>query len=53
MPARRPYDPCRPAEGAFLRHGIVAAFAARHRLTWIHPFPDGNGRVARIALDSI
>lgn len=33
--------------------GIVAAFAAHHRLTWIHPFPDGNGRVARIALDAM
>lgn len=32
---------------------IVAAFAAHHRLAWIHPFPDGNGRVARIALDAM
>ncbi|HEX7687048.1 MAG TPA: Fic family protein [Burkholderiaceae bacterium] len=27
---------------------IVALAAAHHRLTWIHPFPDGNGRVARL-----
>jgi Fic family protein len=27
---------------------IVAAAAAHHRLTWIHPFADGNGRVARL-----
>ena len=27
---------------------IVAAAAAHHRLTWIHPFLDGNGRVARL-----
>jgi len=27
---------------------IVAAAAAHHRLAWIHPFPDGNGRVARL-----
>jgi len=27
---------------------IVAAAASHHRLTWIHPFPDGNGRVARL-----
>jgi Fic family protein len=27
---------------------IVAAAAAHHRLLWIHPFLDGNGRVARL-----
>ncbi len=27
---------------------IVSAAAAHHRLLWIHPFPDGNGRVARL-----
>lgn len=27
---------------------IVALAAAHHRLTWIHPFLDGNGRVARL-----
>jgi Fic family protein len=27
---------------------IVAAAAAHHRLMWIHPFLDGNGRVARL-----
>ena len=27
---------------------LVAAAAAHHRLTWIHPFLDGNGRVARL-----
>jgi len=27
---------------------IVAAAAAHHRLAWIHPFADGNGRVARL-----
>src|SRR5687768_11996568 len=26
---------------------LIAAAAAHHRLTWIHPFLDGNGRVAR------
>ncbi len=31
------------------RHNsIVAAAAAHHRLLWIHPFLDGNGRVARL-----
>ena len=33
--------------------GIVASFAAHHRLAWIHPFSDGNGRVARITLDAM
>ena len=27
---------------------IVAAAAAHHRLLWMHPFLDGNGRVARL-----
>ena len=27
---------------------ILAAAAAHHRLVWIHPFIDGNGRVARL-----
>lgn len=33
--------------------GIIAAMAAHHRIAWIHPFPDGNGRVARILLDAM
>ncbi|MGH8225199.1 MAG: Fic family protein, partial [Gammaproteobacteria bacterium] len=28
---------------------ILSAAAAHHRLVWIHPFLDGNGRVARLA----
>jgi len=27
---------------------LIAAAAAHHRLTWIHPFGDGNGRIARM-----
>lgn len=27
---------------------ILAAMAAHHRLAWIHPFGDGNGRVTRL-----
>lgn len=27
---------------------ILASAAAHHRLAWIHPFVDGNGRVARL-----
>ena len=32
---------------------IVFAFASHHRLMWIHPFLDGNGRTARLVLDGI
>ena len=39
-------------EGVYSRLGktetILAAAAAHHRLAWIHPFLDGNGRVARL-----
>ncbi len=31
---------------------IVALSAAHHRLMWIHPFLDGNGRVARLFTDA-
>jgi Fic family protein len=27
---------------------LVAVAASHYRLAWIHPFPDGNGRVARL-----
>jgi Fic family protein len=30
---------------------ITHGFIAHHRLAWIHPFPDGNGRISRIFLD--
>lgn len=33
---------CEPAQR------VAAAMAAHHRLLWIHPFTDGNGRVARM-----
>jgi Fic family protein len=29
-------------------HRVIAVAAAHHRLVWIHPFYDGNGRVARL-----
>ncbi|NBC34481.1 MAG: Fic family protein [Alphaproteobacteria bacterium] len=32
---------------------ILAAAAAHHRLLWIHPFLDGNGRVARLMSDAM
>jgi Fic family protein len=31
---------------------IIALSAAHHRLMWIHPFLDGNGRVARLFTDA-
>jgi Fic family protein len=32
---------------------VMDAMAAHHRLVWIHPFADGNGRVGRIMLDAM
>jgi len=31
---------------------LIAVAAAHHRLLWIHPFLDGNGRVARLFTDA-
>lgn len=45
--------------GAFYQRGhlhgitpVIAAAAAHHRLMWIHPFLDGNGRIARLYTDA-
>jgi Fic family protein len=38
------YAPCVRDTGP----GLVACAAAHHRLAWIHPWADGNGRVARL-----
>ena len=32
---------------------IVAIAASHHRLAWVHPFLDGNGRVARLISDAL
>lgn len=32
---------------------VIAVAAAHHRLLWIHPFLDGNGRVARLMAHAI
>src|SRR3954469_11835323 len=32
---------------------ILALAPAHHRLLWIHPFSDGNGRVARLITDAV
>jgi Fic family protein len=40
---------CESAYGRLRRtDAILSAAAAHHRLLWIHPFLDGNGRVARL-----
>ncbi len=45
--------------GTFYRRGrhhgitpLIAVAAAHHRLMWIHPFLDGNGRVTRLYTDA-
>lgn len=40
----RVYDPAGRSPAA----GLVTLAAAHHRLLWIHPFGDGNGRVTRL-----
>lgn len=45
------YDPKAPANRSTLRR-IIAIAAAHHRLVWIHPFLDGNGRVVRLFSDA-
>lgn len=32
---------------------LIGAMAAHHRLLWIHPFLDGNGRVGRLFTDAL
>lgn len=39
----RAYSYSRAGENA-----LIALMAAHHRVTWIHPFTDGNGRTARL-----
>jgi Fic family protein len=39
--------------GIYKLEAIMATYIAHHRFVWIHPFPDGNGRVARILLDAM
>jgi len=33
-------------------HPLITVAASHHRLMWIHPFMDGNGRVARLYTDA-
>ena len=32
---------------------VIIALSSHHRLTWLHPFLDGNGRTSRLILDGI
>ena len=32
---------------------LIYALSSHHRLTWLHPFLDGNGRTSRLVLDGI
>jgi Fic family protein len=45
------YDP-RSASNRSLVRRVVNIAAAHHRLVWIHPFVDGNGRVVRLFSDA-
>jgi len=36
------------SESVFGHKKLIAAASSHHRLTWIHPFLDGNGRVSRL-----
>lgn len=45
------YHPKAPVNRSALRR-IIAIAAAHHRLVWIHPFLDGNGRVVRLFSDA-
>lgn len=45
------YNPSAPTNTSKIRR-IVAMAAAHHRLAWIHPFVDGNGRVVRLLSDA-
>jgi len=44
---------CSAKGGISKLDAVAACFAAHHRIAWVHPFPDGNGRVARITLDTM
>ena len=40
-----------PESGVYGTNKVIAAAALHHRLAWIHPFQDGNGRVIRLLTD--
>jgi len=32
---------------------IIAAAASHHRIAWVHPYLDGNGRVTRLSIETV
>lgn len=44
----RRFDTFYNSHGILETNQLLALAAAHHRLAWIHPFGDGNGRVARL-----
>lgn len=49
----RTYDPGAALEGdATGARALATLAAAHHRLLWVHPFADGNGRVTRLMTDA-
>lgn len=45
------YNPSEATNASKIRR-IISMAAAHHRLAWIHPFVDGNGRVIRLLSDA-
>ncbi len=45
------YDPLNSSNNSKLKR-IISIAASHHRLAWIHPFLDGNGRVVRLYSDA-
>lgn len=45
------YDPAASSNRSKVRR-IISIAASHHRLAWIHPFVDGNGRVVRLYADA-
>lgn len=46
-------DHYKPAKQVNKLDRIIAIAASHHRLAWIHPFLDGNGRVIRLFTDAV
>jgi Fic family protein len=49
----RHFRKCYETPNRSLSSRIIAIGASHHRLAWIHPFRDGNGRVVRLFSDTL